>query len=233
MTCSINHETMTTKFCSVCGTPKGAAPAAPQWTPPPVQQQPAAPQWNAHPYPPQLAYNQAPTFNQAPAFGAQPAQGFAFPIATTGKRVGGYFMDLLLNIVTCGFGYFIWTLIVWKDGQTPGKQVLKLKVYATTTGRPATWGHMAVRQLLIPMLAGLFLIPGWIASATYAPTYDYYYEDYTYGTNYGPALLGIGYLIYFAYLLTDFIMMVNSPTKQGLRDRWAKTVVLDETVRYY
>jgi uncharacterized RDD family membrane protein YckC len=222
---------MTTKFCSVCGTPKGAAPAAPQWTPPPVQQQPAAPQWNAQPYPQQPVYNAQPTAPQWSAQPVQPLQGFPFPVAETGKRIGAFFMDALMYIVTCGFGYLVWDLIVWKDGQTPGKQILKARVYNATTGRPASWGLMALRQFLIPMIPSAIIWIGLIVGAAYSP-YDYY-GDYNYSTNYGPMISGIGYLLSFAFYLTDFIMMVNSPLKQGLRDRMAKTVVLDETVRYY
>jgi uncharacterized RDD family membrane protein YckC len=71
--------------------------------------------------------------------------------ATVQHRLGGYALEAVLATVTFGIGYMIWSLIVWGQGQTPGKQILRMRVYATGTQRPATWGHMAVRQLLIPM----------------------------------------------------------------------------------
>ena len=45
---------------------------------------------------------------------------------------------------------------MWGQGQTPAKKILKLRVYAAdNTQRPATWGHMAVRELLILMAIGI------------------------------------------------------------------------------
>ena len=131
MTCSVNHETITTKFCSICGAPKGSAAAAPQWNQPVAP--PVAPQWNppAQQYVPPQNFQQQPQygqpFPQQPAWGAQPLPGYAFPLASRGKRFGALALDALFYMVTCGIGWFIWTLIVWKDGQTPGKQVLKIK----------------------------------------------------------------------------------------------------------
>ncbi len=49
----------------------------------------------------------------------------------------------------------IWSLVVWGKGQTPGKQILKIRVYAADTQRPATWGHMAVREFLLMLALGI------------------------------------------------------------------------------
>ena len=80
MTCSVNHETITTKFCSICGAPKGsaaAAPAAPQWNQPVAQ--PVAPQWNtpAQPY---------------------ASQNFQQPQRTNGLAIAGF----VTSLVCCG-----------------------------------------------------------------------------------------------------------------------------------
>jgi uncharacterized RDD family membrane protein YckC len=77
-------------------------------------------------------------------------------LATFQHRLGAYALDLALAFLTLGIGWFIWSLIVWGQGQTPAKKILKLRVYAAdNTQRPATWGHMAVRELLLMMAIGI------------------------------------------------------------------------------
>jgi len=231
MTCSVNHQTITTKFCSICGAPKGsaaAAPVAPQWNAPVAP--PVAPQWNppAQQYAPPQNFQQQPQYGQPfppqPAWGAQPLPGYAFPLASRGKRFGALALDALFYMITCGIGWFIWTLIVWKDGQTPGKQVLKMRTYGTVLARPASWGHMAIRNFLIPLVVSIAYIPFYIGAATYDPYYGYGGDYY--------ALQWIGNLVSFAFYVTSFVMFLNSSTNQTLPDRFAKTVVLDESVRY-
>ena len=70
-------------------------------------------------------------------------------------RLGGVSLDLGLFILTLGIGWFIWSLIVWGDGQTPAKKILKLRVLNETTGKPATWGHMGVREFLVPFAVSI------------------------------------------------------------------------------
>lgn len=233
MTCSVNHSTITTKFCSVCGAPATTAQAPaqpPQWNQPPA----AAPQWNqppaqpymppAQPYAPQPTYA-APTYN-APAV---PLAGYAYPLASTGKRIGSSLLTGVFSGFTCYLSY-IWHLIVLKDGQSPGKQVLNMRVYSTQTSRPATWGNMFIRDFLIPFSAFLLFIPAYIALFSYEDSYSYYYGDYT-GTNYAPLFFVLAFIVIIAYVITDLIMFFNSPTKQSLKDKLAKTVVLDESYR--
>ena len=85
---------------------------------------------------------------------------YPFVKATPQHRLGAVVLDSVFCVLTLYIGYIVWALIVWGQGQTPGKQVLKIRVYSADTGRPASWGHMAVRQFLIPIsLSFLFLIP--------------------------------------------------------------------------
>ncbi|MEO7260168.1 MAG: RDD family protein [Jatrophihabitantaceae bacterium] len=90
-----------------------------------------------------------PYGNALPASGYGPQLSFAMPrgaeLASVGRRIGGYFMELLLAIVTLGIGYFIWMLVVWGRGQTPGKQVLGMYCYRPSTGSTASWGYMLLR----------------------------------------------------------------------------------------
>jgi uncharacterized RDD family membrane protein YckC len=71
------------------------------------------------------------------------------PLASPGKRFGTYLLDGVLVVVTLFIGYLIWLLFTWKNGQTPGKSITKLKYVKTSTGRVADWGQSAMRDFLI------------------------------------------------------------------------------------
>jgi uncharacterized RDD family membrane protein YckC len=100
-----------------------------------------------------------------------------------------------------------------------------MKTYGTVLARPASWGHMAIRNFLIPLVVSITYIPFYIA---FLASYDSYYGY----SGEADALQWIGNLVSFAFYLTSFVMFLNSSTNQTLQDRFAKTVVLDESVRY-
>ena len=62
-------------------------------------------------------------------------------------------------LITLWIGWAIWSLVVWGEGQTPAKKILKIRVLSADTNKPATWGHMAVRQFLIPLALIIASIP--------------------------------------------------------------------------
>ena len=66
-------------------------------------------------------------------------------------RLGAYALDCVLSFITAGIGWLIWSLVIWGQGQTPGKQILKIRVRGAETGAVASWGHMAVREFLVPL----------------------------------------------------------------------------------
>jgi uncharacterized RDD family membrane protein YckC len=76
-------------------------------------------------------------------------------LASFQHRLGALFLDAALALVTLGIGWIIWSLIVWGEGQTPAKKILRIRVYAAETRRRATWGHMAIRELLIYLSLGI------------------------------------------------------------------------------
>jgi len=69
-------------------------------------------------------------------------------LAGVGRRIGAFFLSIPLAIVTLGIGYVVWGLIVWGRGQTPALQVLGMRCWRPETGRPATWGWMALREII-------------------------------------------------------------------------------------
>jgi uncharacterized RDD family membrane protein YckC len=74
------------------------------------------------------------------------------------KRFGAWWLDRLLMVVTLGIGWIIWSLVIWKDGRTPAKQLLNMRVVKRSTGRPCTWGEMLLREfVLCGLLSGITL----------------------------------------------------------------------------
>src|SRR5438445_9163006 len=116
-------------------------------TQPPEQQaeqsQPAAPPWSAPGY---ADPSPAPGLYLDPSSGLQLPEGVQ--LASIGRRIGAYFLAIPLAIVTLGIGYVIWGLIVWGRGQTPALQVLGMRCWRPETNRVATWGWMALRDII-------------------------------------------------------------------------------------
>ncbi|RYG15572.1 MAG: hypothetical protein EON96_10375 [Caulobacteraceae bacterium] len=54
--------------------------------------------------------------------------------------------------------YFIWGAIVWGKGTSPALQVLGMRAIKEETGRPATWGTMALRNIVGGILQGILSI---------------------------------------------------------------------------
>lgn len=52
--------------------------------------------------------------------------GYPFPKASLKHRLSQAFLEYGLFIVTLGVGYIVWFWISLGNGQTPGKQILKL-----------------------------------------------------------------------------------------------------------
>jgi uncharacterized RDD family membrane protein YckC len=161
--------------------PNGDLPAQP---PPLVVQLPPEPPPVAPPPPPLLPQQAPPPtgYGQAsygqgsyvqPSY-VQPSYGYAAPppgmhfdqmsglvlpdgteLATVGRRIGAFFLSIPLSIVTLGIGYAIWGLIVWGRGQTPALQVLGMRCWRPETGRVATWGWMALREIVGRFVEGI------------------------------------------------------------------------------
>lgn len=144
------------------------------------------------------------------------------PRASVQHRLGGNVLDgalLFASAITLFLGWFIWSLVLWGQGQTPAKQILKMRVYSIDTGKPATWGHMAVRQFLIPMAFSSLYIPFFIAAM--AVSVDS--SDLATGS-----VTILGSVAVFALQLTDALWIFKGDERQRLTDRWARTYVVNE-----
>ena len=161
-------------------------------------------------------------FQFTPQLEVQAQEVRHYPRASVQHRLGGNVLDgalLLTSVITLFLGWFIWSLVLWGQGQTPAKQILKMRVYSIDTGKPATWGHMAVRQFLIPMAYSALYIPFLIAAM--AVSVDS--SDLATGS-----VTILGSVTVFALQLTDALWIFRGDERQRLTDRWARTYVVNE-----
>lgn len=138
----------------------------PDWNSPGAGQAPPPQYGQAYPQAPQYGQlNQQGMMMPAPGYGmpglaAAPVpaglyydqlSGLVLPdgtqLASTGRRIGSYFLAIVLAIVTLGIGYLIWGAISWSKGQTPTQQLLGLQTWKPQTRANATWGEQFLREV--------------------------------------------------------------------------------------
>jgi uncharacterized RDD family membrane protein YckC len=142
---------------------------------------------------------------------------YQFPKATVQHRLGGKAVDLAMYTVTFGIGWLIWSLIVWGQGQTPGKQILKMRVYDKTTSKPAKWGQMAIREFLLPLSIGIAILPFVVVFTAITPD-----------QNMQILAIGFVYIAGIAVQLVDAFWILKGTERNRLVDKFAKTDVLNE-----
>ncbi len=169
---------------------------------------------------------------------------YPFPKANPRHRLAAAILDGVLAFFTLGIGWFIWSLIVWGRGQTPGKQVVKLRVYRKSTGQRVRWWQMLFRQYLvligIPLLLFIFFyvidaihywqgdsgILGFQFSNLNGPWYA------AYGTTSGvftfKSYAYICLLLCYLLPIVDALWIFKSGKRNRLVDLIAKTDVLNE-----
>ena len=101
----------------------------------------------------------------------QPQSGYGYAAAapyvlsSKGKRFGAALLEALLVIVTLFIGWLIWWIILWKQGQTPAKSILKMRVIKVDQNRAANTGEMAMRELVGKWLLNFIPFYGLVAAA--------------------------------------------------------------------
>ena len=119
-------------------------------------------------------------------------------------RLGALVLDAVLMGLTLGIGWLIWSFVVWGNGQTPAKQILKIRVYNAETGRVVSWGHMALREALLGWWFGLSTAFGILSLLTF----------------------GIGGLAFIAWFVVEIVFYFTKNSRT-LRDLWVKTAVIN------
>lgn len=103
------------------------------------------------PYPTASVAVQPPPY---PVGYGQPGGAVTAPLSSAGKRFGANLLDGVLMLFTLFIGWVIWSLVIWSKGQSPGKALLGMRCVRTDTGRCATWGEMALRELVGKAILG-------------------------------------------------------------------------------
>ncbi len=147
-----------------------------------------------------------------------------YPKASIKHRLGGYFLDLALAILTLGVGWIIWSLFAWRNGQTPAKQILKMRVVAEESRENATWKHMAIRQLLIPLT---FAIPSSILTLV-GDNSSVVTGEFSSDPLGGNGLSNLADLISLSITLIDGLWIFKNGERKRVTDVWAKTIVVNE-----
>jgi uncharacterized RDD family membrane protein YckC len=129
--------------------------------PPPSSPPPPQPGYlpPAPPVPAGHGYGQPGGMVAPPGMYFDQASGLMLPqgveLASSGRRVGAWFLAIPLAIVTLGIGYAIWGLIVWANGQTPALQVLGMRCWRPEDGRVPGFWWMALREVVGRIAEGI------------------------------------------------------------------------------
>lgn len=144
-------------------------------------------------------------------------------LANPRHRFAGYVLEFALILSTCFIGWFIWSLVVWNQGLTPAKQILKLRIINESTNKPATWGHMCIRQFLIPIA---FSLPYYLADGiNLATTRNLGYEN-SYGLNFSVIIF---LLLSTGIQAVDAFWILRGQDRKRLTDIFCKTRVINES----
>lgn len=111
------------------------------------------------------------------------------------------------------FLVMLWSIFTWASGRTPAHLILRMRVYSTDTGKPASWRHMALRCFLIP--AAFTLIPE-IITQTGKHVFHHH------------ALVILGDILFFGIEIVDGLWIFRGSENQRLVDVFAHTVVVNE-----
>lgn len=87
---------------------------------------------------------------------AEFSEGPELELASQGRRLAAYVLDIVLFAVTLGIGWLIWLLVVGQRGQNPGKQLLGMHV-VREDGSRAGLGWMLLREIVIKWAAFVVL----------------------------------------------------------------------------
>lgn len=75
-----------------------------------------------------------------------------------GSRIAAALLDGLIAVLTLGIGWFIWAVILWPQGTSPGKKMVGAVVVDHATGVVAGADKMALREIVGKGVIGFFTL---------------------------------------------------------------------------
>ena len=88
-----------------------------------------------------------------PATGGQPGPMNGQLVSPWG-RIGAALLDGVLMVVTLWIGWFIWSIVLFKESTSPAKKILKMRIVDANTGAPASMQQMVMREIVGKMVLG-------------------------------------------------------------------------------
>ena len=73
-------------------------------------------------------------------------------LSSYGRRLVAHILDSVLFVALFVVGYFAWAAWSWGKGQSPGKQLMRMRVVDARTGDDVTWGRMFVREFALEIV---------------------------------------------------------------------------------
>lgn len=132
-------------------------------------------------YPPQEASPPSPPAQTIPSPQSAPpapapAGGVGLPDGVTSAdpwiRLGSYFLEGILIVVTLFIGWLIWASMTAGDGQTPAKRLLGLRVIDSSSIRPVGIGKMFWMRGLVAGFVAQFAIVLTLGILLFMPFWD-------------------------------------------------------------
>lgn len=71
------------------------------------------------------------------------------------RRARGLGLEALLFLATLGVGWLAWSVVLWRQGQTPAKRLMRMRCIDTRSGAAAGVATMATRELALKWVPGL------------------------------------------------------------------------------
>lgn len=71
------------------------------------------------------------------------------------RRARGLGLEGILFLATLGAGWLVWSAVLWRQGQTPAKRLMRMRCIDTRSGAAAGAATMATRELALKWVPGL------------------------------------------------------------------------------
>ena len=143
--------------------------------------------------------------------GGESDEGTAPPsLSSKWLRLGANLLEGVVAAFTFWIGWIVWSLIIWRRGQTPGKQILGMRVVNVGRREGLSWKEMALREmvlkggLVVLLVVALGLVTG------------------------SGGLLVVAYLLSFLWWLANCVYLLASENSQALWDKMGDTAVIND-----